>query len=429
MRPILYVLALFFLTATIETGFVIAYHSATTGVLSAPIAAHTDALKSGAIPPASEIDLEHDDWTQVAHFESTFYQVQLIVDIVMSVVIAWFLIRGGISAAISRKAEGLSFNVHISRSLYLIFFSVLLAAITIPLSISGYLIAALRGTSLMTPDMLIFSMVQNIIVGIIFALLTFVPFYWIMDRFQKWWWAVGAAFLATFTIATVFVGPVLIEPLYIDAQPLEDSLLTEKIRGLAERAHVPLEDIYVSDTGGTTLESNAFVSGLGSTKRVVLDDTLIQFYTPDEITTVVGHEFGHYVLGHLWYDMAVMTILTFFSFGALAFILHWCVKHYGKAIGTLRVNDIVLFPLISTLLSLISILTAPVPSAISREFERQADAYALEITANPKAAADAFTKLTYQSFIDPAPPPLMQWWFGRYPTPQERIAFLRQGQW
>src|SRR3990167_6576032 len=125
MRLIWKVLFLFLLSCAVEAGFVISYQSAAEGRLAGAIAAHTESFTSETIPSADNIDLLNDDWVKVAHFESTFYKIQFFVDIVMSLIFGWVLIMGGVSAAIARRVRVLQPNVHFSRGLYLIIFSIL----------------------------------------------------------------------------------------------------------------------------------------------------------------------------------------------------------------------------------------------------------------------------------------------------------------
>lgn len=424
MRPLYQVALVILCIIGIEMAVYTVYKDFALGELAAPIQEHTTALMEGAIPAADEIDFETDSWVRVAHFESTFYQTLFVIDMITMLLIAWVMLRGRISAAIARWAEKLSPNIHLSRGLYLIAYTSLFTIISIPTQISGYLIEGLRGTSFFSFDFFIAGLLQDTMIGAVFALLTFVPFYWIIDRFKKSWWIVGAAFMSAFSAFTMFVSPVILDPLYLDLDPLPDAPLAERIETLANIAGVPIEDVYISDTDNTTFESNAFVTGVGASKRIVLDDTLLTFYTDDEIVSIVGHEIGHYALHHIWYDILVLTASTFVSFYLLFLALGYAVQRFGASFGARRINDITLYPLIGALLGLIGLFTAPATSYVSRTFEAQADAYELHLAANPQASASSLKKMAYQSFTDPDPSPLMQWWFGSHPSMKERVDFF-----
>lgn len=426
MRPLYKILLLLLLSTAIETSFYLYYKQAATGYLAEPITEHTAALESGTIPPADEIDLANDPWVKVAHFESAFYQVTFAVDTIMSLAIAWLLIFGGVSAAIARWARQLTPNIHFFRALYLAGFTAIFALLGLPLYLSSFAIAALRGTSLQTFDAIPFYFLQDLVVGAIFAILTFVPFYWIMDRYRKWWWAIGAVFFTLFSVFTAYIGPYVIDPLYVDARPMEEGPTKQELLSIAERANVEVgNQLFVSHISDVSYESNAMVTGLGNTKRIVIDDTMLAFYTPDEIGFILAHELGHYTRGDIWKSLAGTAVLNLMSFAMLAVIFTWIVRRYGARVGARHVNDIVLYPLIGTLLTFLSFATAPVTSYLSRADERAADAFALQLTGDAQAGIDGFTKNAYQGFIDPNPPELLQWWFGTHPTMQERIDTLR----
>ena len=133
MRIASKILVLLVLTIATESAFVIAYRSAAEGNLQEAFAAHTAELQSGTIPPAATIDLVNDGWVKVAHFESTFYQIQFLNDVLMSLIVAWILIWGGVSAAIWRTSQSLARNVHVARGIYLIVFILLLSFLHISL--------------------------------------------------------------------------------------------------------------------------------------------------------------------------------------------------------------------------------------------------------------------------------------------------------
>lgn len=157
---------------------------------------------------------------------------------------------------------------------------------------------------------------------------------------------------------------------------------------------------------------------------MTIDDTMLKFYTPEETRFIVAHELGHAYHQHLWRDMAYLTIITFLTYAILAIMLSIVLKKFGRTLRASRVNDIVLYPLMMTLLSFISLAMSPVLSDVSRTYEHQSDVFAIELTGDPQAGIDGFKKLAYQSFIDPDPSPILQWWFGTHPTMKERIEFL-----
>lgn len=418
------VLLLLILTALIEIGFVATYHYQATGPLAPAIAEHTATLARGTIPPASDINIHNDPWVKVAHFESSYYQTRFIVDMLMSLIIAGVLVFAGISSALATRARALSPNTHLSRALYLAMLTGVLTIINIPLAFSGFVTEALRGTSFVTADSAVFTFVMDFFMGIFFTLIMFIPLYWIMDRYKHAWWAMGAVFMTLYTIVTVFVSPVLIDPLYYDQQPLEDPLVMAALSDVVSEAGIPTDRIFVTSASQSTYESNAYVTGLWSTKRILLTDTLLTFFTPAEIRAVVAHELGHYVYNHLWYDIALATVLTFLTFFVAAQVFRYLTHHYGSRLGARDVSNIVLFPVISTLFFVIPTITAPISSYTSRAFEHQADMHEARVARDIDSSINSHVKMAYQSFVDVDPPKVLQFWFGTHPTTLERIQYF-----
>ncbi|TSC87159.1 MAG: M48 family peptidase [Parcubacteria group bacterium Gr01-1014_8] len=418
------IVLLLVISAIVESASFAAYHYFATGPLKEAFLSHEKDLRDNVLPPVESIDLENGEWTKVARFESAFYEVSLVVGILFSFFIAWLIIFGGVSSALANLAKRLYRNVHAQRSYYLLGMVLLSTFIALPTYVSDYYIELLRGTSNITPLLAVEDLVLNLFLEFVFAIATFIPLYWIMDKYPRAWWALGAAFLTLFSIFTGYIAPVVIDPLFSRNVPLEDSVLKEKIITLADSAGISVDRVFVEDASTRTLESNAYMTGLWSTKRVVLDDTLLTYYTDDEILAILGHELGHYVKHDMWRGIVQYAIETFISLGLLALILWYVLKKWGKRIGSTRVNDIVLYPFLGVILSTMSLLAAPIDSAISRDIEHKADVFGFELTHATKPAITSFRKMTYQSFVDPDPPRFLQWWFGTHPTMKERIEFL-----
>ena len=190
------------------------------------------------------------------------------------------------------------------------------------------------------------------------------------------WWAVpAAAALALAVLLLSFVAPVVLEPLFNRFRPLDDETLSLRLRRLSERAGVPVRDVLVADASRRTTKVNAYVSGIGRTRRVVVFDTLLRAAAPEEVEVVVAHELGHRREGHV----TKLTLLAMTG-AAVAVLVLWAV------LGT-RVADPRTLP--EALLLLLALeLAALAPGAwLSRRFERVADRWSLELTEEPAAFA------------------------------------------
>jgi len=228
------------------------------------------------------------------------------------------------------------------------------------------------------------------------------------------WWALPAgAALALAVLLLSFVAPVVLEPLFNRFRPLKDQTLAARLRALSQRAGVPVRDVLVADASRRTTKLNAYVSGIGRTRRVVVFDTLLEAADPAAVEVVVAHELGHRRDGHV----AKLTLLAMAG-SAVAVALVWAV------LGT-RVAEPRTLP--EALLLLLALeLVALAPGAwLSRRFERAADRCSLELTEQPAAFARAHLELARRNLSDLEPPRLAYLLLFTHPTPPERLALGR----
>ena len=228
------------------------------------------------------------------------------------------------------------------------------------------------------------------------------------------WPAVAAAAVALAAGFLSFVAPVVLEPIFNRFRPLADERLAGELRALAERAGVPVRDVLVADASRRTTKVNAYVSGLGATRRVVLYDTLVDTAGEDELKLVVAHELGHRREGHV----AKSTLLGMAGAAAWVVVL-WALL--GSRIASPRELPLVL--LISLGLQLL--VLAP-GAALARRWERVADRYSLELTHDLEAFERAHMNLARQNLSDLVPPRLVYLLLFSHPTPPERLAFGRE---
>jgi len=228
-----------------------------------------------------------------------------------------------------------------------------------------------------------------------------------------WWPVPAAAALALAVLFISFVAPVVLEPLFHRFRPLEDEHLAGELRALARRAGVPVRDVLVADASRRTTKVNAYVSGLGSTRRVVLFDTLLEAAGEPEVKLVVAHELGHRRDGHV----AKLTLVAM-SAAAVGVVLLWAIL--GTRVASPRELPVVL------LLAAVFELVLVAPSAwLSRRFERAADRASLELTNDLPAFERAHVELARKNLSDLVPPRLAYLLLFTHPTPPERLALAR----
>ncbi|MCI0680552.1 MAG: M48 family metallopeptidase [Gemmataceae bacterium] len=232
-----------------------------------------------------------------------------------------------------------------------------------------------------------------------------------------WWWLWATA---GWLLATVVLGqllPVVILPIFYKVTPLDDASLAERLRSLAAGTGLTVQGVYRLHLSAETKKANAALAGLGRTRRVLLGDTLLDQFTPEEIDVVFAHELGHHVHRHLPKMIAVRVALALAGFWLVDVVLRWS----APALGYTDLHDPAALPLLLLVLSVFSLVLAPAHNALSRLFERQCDRYALARTCNPAAYRGAFTKLARLNKSDPDPHPAVVWLFYDHPAIRERL--------
>ncbi len=233
-------------------------------------------------------------------------------------------------------------------------------------------------------------------------------------RWPHAWPLVAAPAFAAVVLVLSFLAPVVLEPVFNRFRPLEDAELARELRALAERAGVPVSDVLVCDASRRTTKHNAYVSGLGRTRRVVVYDTLLDRGRPRELKLIVAHELGHRRARHVFKG----TLLGLA--GAAAFVVClWAVLHWDAlpAPGNPRVVPVVLF-----VGSLLELPLLPLGAALSRRWEREADRFSIDLTGDREAYAAAHLDLARANLADLAPPRLVYLLTFSHPTPPERLA-------
>ncbi|HWH01468.1 MAG TPA: M48 family metallopeptidase [Pilimelia sp.] len=239
----------------------------------------------------------------------------------------------------------------------------------------------------------------------------------------RWWWAFGAAGAAGLVVLLSFVLPVLAEPVFNKFTPMEPGPLRSRLAALAEADGVPVRDVLVADASRRTRTVNAYVSGLGPTRRIVVYDTLLREAPPDEVAAVVAHELGHAKDR----DVFVQTLLGALG-SAAGVVALYLLGGWGPLLRRAGVQSIAEPRGVALLLAAATVaglLAAPAQAYVSRLVEARADAHALALTDDPAAFEAMQRRLSGVNLSDPDPPRLEHALFGSHPSTVERIAAAR----
>jgi STE24 endopeptidase len=234
---------------------------------------------------------------------------------------------------------------------------------------------------------------------------------------ERWWLPAGLAF-AVLIVGLANLAPVLLLPLFYRIKPLERADLRLRLLGLADRAGAKVLGAYELGLGDKTNKANAALAGLGSTRRILVSDTMLSSYSDDEIEVVLAHELAHHVHGDIWKGIAFETALMLAGMFVAAGVLSRAVTPLGFA----GPQDVAGLPILLLAAGAVSVIAIPGAHALSRANERNADRFALEMTRNPAAFVSAMRRLGAQNLAEDDPSPLVQWLFYSHPPLQERIA-------
>jgi STE24 endopeptidase len=236
------------------------------------------------------------------------------------------------------------------------------------------------------------------------------------------WWVWAWMMVGGFELMMLWLYPVVIAPLFNKFEPIQNLGLVERIRNLMEKLGLRVKAVLKMDAGKRSRHTNAYFTGVGKTKQIVLFDTLLESHPEEEIISVLAHEVGHWKKRHVLKQIILLEILSFAVFYIVSKLLKWPLLYqtFGFEESTVYVG---LF-LIGTLLSPLGYFAQPLESAISRRFERQADDFVLELMKTPEPMRNALKRLASDNLANLIPHPLYAWFYYSHPPLVERIERL-----
>ncbi|GAA1538228.1 hypothetical protein GCM10009827_066660 [Dactylosporangium maewongense] len=266
-------------------------------------------------------------------------------------------------------------------------------------------------------------MLKGYAVGAVIGAVVLVGFFTITHFVPRWWWAWGAVGAALLTVLLSFIFPVLVEPVFNKFTPMPEGEQRTRLMALAERDGVPVRDVLIADASRRTRAVNAYVSGLGPTRRIVVYDTLLEKAPPEEVESVVAHELGHAK------DNDVLTGTLLGAFGAAAAVCAlYLLGSWGALLRRAGVDSIGEPRAVALLIAVATVaglLAGPAQAFVSRRVEARADRHALQLTADPAGFEAMQGRLSLVNLGDPDPNPVEQFLFGSHPTAVERMAEAR----
>ena len=287
----------------------------------------------------------------------------------------------------------------------------------------GFVLSHRFGLSTQTLGGWIRDLVKGLALSLVFELAALELVYALLALTPDAWWLWVGGTLLVFTVLLANLAPVLLLPIFYTLTPLPESELKARLLALAARTHTRVRGVYSMNMSAKTTAANAMLAGLGNTRRIILGDTLLDKFTPDEIEVVLAHELGHQVHADIPKLIAVQTSVTLGGLYLVNVALHQVVAHVHAYHG---LADVATLPLIAAALGVFGLVTMPLTNGFGRLVERQADAYALDTTHNTAAFIAAMTRLANQNLAEAEPAPWVEFLLHDHPSIGRRLAFARR---
>jgi STE24 endopeptidase len=260
--------------------------------------------------------------------------------------------------------------------------------------------------------------VKGFLVGLVLAgVVVELLYFMIRQSPQHWWLITWIVFLGLFVLMAQ-LAPVVLFPIFYKFEPLENEDLRRRLVLLSEHAGTRIRGVYRWKLSEKSKKANAALTGLGSTRRIILADTLLDNYAPEEIEAVLAHELGHHVHRHILKSIFVQAGTTLLGFWAANWVLHYAVDHHMFE----ELSDFANMPLLAITATVLSLLLMPALNAYSRFNERQADRYAFESITSVEPFISSMNKLAQQNLAERTPSKWIEVLFHSHPAISRRVA-------
>ncbi|TYP88382.1 M48 family metallopeptidase [Blastococcus xanthinilyticus] len=292
--------------------------------------------------------------------------------------------------------------------------------VTLPVSAYAESVRRRYGLSTRGWDLWLRDVAVSLAISAALTTVVVLAFLWLVRRAPRTWWAWAGGTAAALVVIGSFLYPVVIEPAFNDFRSLPAGELRTDLLALAEENGTPVQDVLVSDASRRTTALNAYVSGFGSTRRIVVYDTVLAELPTAEIESIVAHELGHVAAD----DVLTGTLMGALGAGAATALAGWLLTWTPllRRTGAQSAGDPRVVPLLLFLVTVGGLVGTPAQNLVSRQIEARADLRALELTGDAEAFLGMQRRLAATNLGDPDPPAAWHWYFGSHPTAAQRIA-------
>ena len=339
----------------------------------------------------------------------------LLWSLVVSAVVTWLMVRSGMLDRLDAKLQRRSAAVRTMAiaAVYLLVSGLL----TLPWSLySDYWRERSYGRSSQPLGDYLAQGTVSLAIGIVIGALFLAGVYWLIRRAGSRWWLWSGALTAAALAFALLLSPILIEPLFNQYKPVPAGPVRTALEEMAAQANIPADRIFMFDGSRQSNNFTANVSGVLGSARIAISDVALKQASLAEVRGVTGHEIGHYVLGHVWRSVAVLSLLAIGLFFLADRLFPWFARRFGS---TASIGDPRGLPMLAFLLSLFLLLAMPVTNTLSRITESEADAYSLRTVGEPDGLSSALVKTAEYRY--PRPHPLQEALFYTHPSVERRV--------
>lgn len=344
----------------------------------------------------------------------------------------WLLVRLRTGGAIARAAKRVLPLAWVQGLVVAPAWLLILTGIEVPLALLGHHVSLEYGLSIESWGAWWVDWAKSTALTVVMGTAILAVLYALMRGLPRRWWLWFWIFTVPVMVLLVFVAPLAINPMFNHFQPLSGSnpALVQRLEQVAAKGglHIPPSRIYVMDASRRVAGANAYVTGLGASKRIVVWDTTLKIESPNEILFTYGHEQGHYVLHHVAWGLAFSAVGFLVAYGVGFWMLGWVARRHGAAWGIDGTASWSSLGLVLLLATVLNFLAAPVANSISRRIEHEADVYGQEVihglVPDPQATAvHSFCSDALVWLDDPSPNPLVEFWTYSHPSTEQRAEF------
>lgn len=372
------------------------------------------------------------DLYKKAHDRSRIHFQLALIGFIYGLLVLWLILQSKLAAKYRDWAERASSRRFVQSMVFSPLLLLTIAVFTLPLDVYGEVIEKRYGISVQGWASWSWDWIKAELIAIAIGTILIWLLYTAIRRSPRHAWLYFWLVALPIGVCLFFLGPWVIDPMFHKFEPLQvkDPALTARLEQMVQRAgeNIPPDRMYWMGAGEKTTGLDAYVTGIGASKRMVVFDTTIAKMNNSQIVYVAGHETGHYVLQHIPKGLAFFAALLLLFFYVVHRLIGLVLARWGVGWGVRRLDDWASLPVLLFLLSLLLFVTTPLASAFSRHLEHQADQFGLEVTHgltpdSAQVAAQAFQVLGEVDLADPDPNPVDVFLYYDHPTISDRVRF------